>query len=60
MAESFIDTFKTELVADRPWRSRSELELAIVAWVGWFRGRDGHCWPPPAQIPACASNALGS
>ena len=24
------------------------------------RGRDGHCWPPPAQIPACASNALGS
>jgi putative transposase len=26
----------------------------------WFRGRDGHRWPPPAQIPACASNALGS
>jgi putative transposase len=26
----------------------------------WYRGRDGHCWPPPAQIPACASNALGS
>lgn len=25
-----------------------------------YRGRDGHCWPPPAQIPACASNALGS
>jgi putative transposase len=30
------------------------------AFVDWFRGRDGHCWPPPAQIPACASNALGS
>ena len=23
MAESFVDTFKTELVADRVWRSRS-------------------------------------
>jgi hypothetical protein len=31
MAESFVDTFKTELVADRVWRSRSQLELAIVA-----------------------------
>jgi len=24
------------------------------------RGGDGRCRPPPAQIPACASNALGS
>ena len=28
MAESFVDTFKTELIADRVWRSRSQLELA--------------------------------
>jgi hypothetical protein len=28
MAESFVDTFKTELVADRSWRSRSRLEPA--------------------------------
>jgi hypothetical protein len=27
---------------------------------GTFRGRDGHYWPPPAQIRACAANALGS
>ena len=27
MAESFVDSFKTELIADRPWRTRSELEL---------------------------------
>jgi transposase InsO family protein len=60
LAESFVDSFKTELIADRVWRSRDQLELAIVEWVGWYRGRDGHCWPPPAQIPACASNALGS
>ena len=36
MAESFVDTFKTELVADRSWRSRSQLELAVVELVSWF------------------------
>ncbi len=36
LAESFVDTFKTELIADRAWRSRSQLELAIVVYVGWF------------------------
>jgi len=24
------------------------------------RGRDRHCWRPPAQIPACGTTALGS
>src|SRR4029077_6849645 len=24
------------------------------------RGRDRHCWPPPAQIPACGATAPGS
>ena len=36
MAESFVDSFKTELIADRVWRTRSQLELAIVEYVGWF------------------------
>ena len=36
MAESFVDTFKTELIADRVWRTRTQLELAIVEYVGWF------------------------
>jgi len=36
LAESFVDTFKTELIADRVWRARSQLELAIVEWVAWF------------------------
>jgi transposase InsO family protein len=36
MAESFIDSFKTELIADRVWRTRSQLELAIVEYVAWF------------------------
>ena len=38
LAESFVDSVKTELIADRVWRSRSQLELAIVEWVGWFNG----------------------
>ncbi|MBA3867292.1 MAG: IS3 family transposase [Solirubrobacterales bacterium] len=36
MAESFVDTFKTELLVDRVWRSRSQLELAVVEYVSWF------------------------
>ncbi|HEV7808674.1 MAG TPA: IS3 family transposase [Solirubrobacteraceae bacterium] len=36
MAESFVDSFKTELIADRVWRTRSHLELAIVEYVAWF------------------------
>ena len=36
LAESFVDTFKTELIADRVWRTPTQLELAIVEWVAWF------------------------
>lgn len=36
MAESFVDTFKTELIADRSWRSRTQLELAVVEYIAWF------------------------
>ena len=36
LAESFVDTFKTELIRDRVWRTRTQLELAIVEYVGWF------------------------
>lgn len=36
MAESFVDTLKTEVIADRVWRARPQLELAIVEWVAWF------------------------
>jgi len=42
MAESFVDTFKTELIADRVWRTRSQLELAIVEWVAWFNTQRLH------------------
>jgi len=36
MAESFVDSFKTELINDRVWRTRSQLELAIVEYIAWF------------------------
>ena len=36
LAESLVDSYKTELIADRVWRSRAQLELATVEYVGWF------------------------
>ncbi len=42
MAESFVDSFKTELIRDRVWRSRSQLELAIVEYVAWFNNERPH------------------
>ena len=36
LAESFVDSYKTELIADRVWRTRQQLELATVEWVAWF------------------------
>jgi putative transposase len=42
MAESFVDSFKTELIADRVWCSRDQLELAIVEYIGWFNHQRLH------------------
>jgi putative transposase len=36
LAESFVDSFKTELITDRVWRTRAQLELAVVEYVAWF------------------------
>jgi putative transposase len=53
LAESFVDTFKTELITDRVWRTRSQLELAIVEWVAWFNNDRLHESlddRPPAEV----------
>jgi putative transposase len=42
LAESFVDSFKTELIADRVWRSRTQLELAVVEYIGWYNGARVH------------------
>jgi putative transposase len=55
LAESFVDSFKTELIADRVWRNRSQLELAIVEYVGWFNHERLHQSlgdRPPAELEA--------
>lgn len=55
LAESFVDSFKTELVADRVWRTRSQLELAIVEYLGWFNDARLHEAlgdRPPAEFEA--------
>ena len=31
LAESFVDTYKTELIADRVWCTRAQLQLETVA-----------------------------
>lgn len=36
LAESFVDSYKTELIADRVWTCRAQVELATVEWVAWF------------------------
>ena len=51
-AESFVDSFKTELIRDRVWRTRSQLELAIVEYVAWFNNERLHtslAAVPPAE-----------
>ena len=42
LAESFVDSFKTELISDRIWQTRSQLELAIVEYLGWFNAARLH------------------
>ena len=42
MAESFVDSFKIELIKDRVWQTRSQLELAVVEWIGWFNNTRLH------------------
>ena len=58
MAESFVDSFKTELIADRVWRTRTQLELAIVEYIGWYNTTD--CTRPSATSrPSSTSNTTG-
>jgi putative transposase len=55
LAESFLDTFKTELIADRVWRTTTQLELAIVESVAWSNNDRPHASLgdiPPAEAEA--------
>ncbi len=55
MAESFVATFKRELVKGRVFTSRFEAEIAVVEYLGWFNhtrlhGELGDI--PPAEFEA--------
>ena len=53
LAESFVDSFKTELISDRVWRTRAQLELAVVEYLGWFNTARLHSalgYQTPAEI----------
>jgi putative transposase len=55
MAESFVATFKRELVKSRVFGSRFEAEIAAVEYLGWFNhtrlhGELGDI--PPAEYEA--------
>jgi transposase InsO family protein len=58
--ERFWGTLDAEWAHARQWTDSTTRDRALSSWMRFYRGRDGRCWPPPAQIPACASNALGS
>jgi transposase InsO family protein len=52
-AETFVDSFKTELIRDRVWRTRTQLELAVVEYVAWFNTERLHTslgGVPPAEF----------
>jgi putative transposase len=61
MAESFVDSFTTELSANRDWRSRSQLEFAIIEWVAWFNTNPltalGDLPPTDVEAQCCLSQA---
>jgi putative transposase len=42
LSESFVDSYKTELIADRVWRTSAQLEHATVRYIGWFNHRRLH------------------
>lgn len=42
MAESVIATIKTELTKKRVWRTRLDLELALLTYIGWYNQRRLH------------------
>ena len=57
LAESFVDSFKTELINDRIWKTKAQLELAIVRWVGWFNTDRLH--EKLGDLPPAEFEALG-
>jgi putative transposase len=59
-AERWIGTVRRELLDRMLILGQRHLEKVLAGYLAHYRGRDRPCGRPPAQIPACAANALGS
>jgi putative transposase len=59
-AERWVRTVRADCLDRLLIFSRRQLEHVLRVYVGHYRGRDRPCGRPPARIPACAANALGS
>jgi putative transposase len=54
-----VDSFKTELIGDRVFKTRTQLELAIVEYVAWFNNDRLHESLddiPPAEFEALSAS----
>jgi len=63
MAESFVDSFKTELIADRVWSTRAQLEFGTVEYISWFNNDRLHESLgdiPPVEFEALHAAAAGT
>ena len=58
--ERWIGTVRRECLDRILIVNRRHLERVLADYIRHYRGRDRPCGRPPAQIPACAANALGS
>ena len=59
-AERWVRTLRADCLDRILILGRRHLEYVLRVYVRHYRGRDRPCGRPPAQIPACAANALGS
>jgi putative transposase len=59
-AERWVQTVRAECLDWTLVLGRRHLQWLLRGYVRHYRGRDRPCGRPPAQIPACAANALGS
>ena len=64
MAESVISTLKRELLKRYSWKTRLDLELALVSYIGWDNARRRHRSlqdaPPRAHRPTGAAAGPGT
>ena len=61
LAESFFDTFKTELITDRVWRTQSTArarDRRLHSWYNHDRLHEALGDLPPAEYETLAGNAV--